>query len=298
MRPEGALIAERALARHDPVLVRPGPDQADVAAALDAAIERLRRTLRGALARICAGTEPDIAVDPPVEGTLADLSDEALTAYSTYDVLPVGERMLTAIDATAVLRLVDRAFGGPGEAPSPLPRELPVSAELMVARIEAILAERLAAALAGPGQAPLAIRPVRRDRSLAQLRPFDRATRLTLIDITISEGTRAPWPIRLAIPSAALPMMAGVTAPASASAVPARAAAPDAVPFADVPLPVIALLVDTRLPLRTVSALEVGQVLALPIARSVPLVIGRRTLGHGAIGAVDDRVAIQMTQLA
>ena len=58
------------------------------------------------------------------------------------------------------------------------------------------------------------------------------------------------------------------------------------------------MLVDVQLPLATLGALEVGQVLAVPVARSVPLRVGEALVGHGTVGAVDDRVALQLTQLA
>jgi flagellar motor switch protein FliM len=57
-------------------------------------------------------------------------------------------------------------------------------------------------------------------------------------------------------------------------------------------------LVDVALPLSAISRLEIGQVLAVPVARMVPLRVAGRTVAHGSIGAVDDRVAVQITQLS
>ena len=53
--------------------------------------------------------------------------------------------------------------------------------------------------------------------------------------------------------------------------------------------------VDVALPLSTISSLEVGQILSLPIARNIPVRVGKRTIAHGTLGSVDDRVAIQIT---
>jgi flagellar motor switch protein FliM len=305
MKHDFDIQAERALARHSPALVRPGPAEADVMAALAQASARLARSLRGALARLCGGDPLDVEIARPREVAFADFASEGLCAYSTYSATSAPERLLTAIDAEAVLRLVDRAFGGPGDAPRPMPRELPMSADLMLARIEAILAARLGEALGGTSGVRPVIHPLRRDTDLAQLQPFARATRLVVLDIAISEGTRAPWPIRLALPQAALPALTGMAAQPVVRA-PAPPADPASEPFAAVPLRVTALLVDTRLPLHVVSRLEPGQILNLPIARAVPLIAGQQAMGqtighpfgHGTIGAIDDRVAIQITQLS
>jgi len=313
MKHDFDFVAERAVARHSPALFRPGPAEADLLAALGAASGRLARSLRGALARLCGVDMLNVEIARPQEFAFGDFASENLCAYSLYSATTVTDRLLSAIDAEAVLRLVDRAFGGPGVAPRPMPRELPMSADLMVQRIETILAARLGEALGSASTGRPVIQPLRRDTDLGQLQPFAASTRLAVLDIAISEGTRAPWPIRMALPLAALPMltgMAGLTGIAgqagAAARAPAAPADPASEPFAAMPLRLTALLVDTRLPLHVVSRLEPGQVLNLPIARQVPLIAGQQAMGqtighpigHGTIGAVDDRVAIQITQLA
>jgi len=50
------------------------------------------------------------------------------------------------------------------------------------------------------------------------------------------------------------------------------------------------------MPFSAISALRPGQVLPVSVARSIPLSVGGRTVAHGVVGAVDDRVAIQITQ--
>ena len=205
-------------------------------------------------------------------------------------------RLLTSIDADAVLRLVDRAFGGPGEAPHPLPRELPLSAELMVQRLEGVVAGRLGAALGSDD--PAAIRPLRRESGLAQLQPFAEGTRLAVLELSVREGSRAPWTIRIAFPFNTLADLFGHGERPPVASGPSGPADPTSEPFAQMPLPISAVLVDVALPLSAISALEVGQILSVPIARSVPLRAAGQTVAHGSIGAVDDRVAVQLTQLS
>jgi len=60
-------------------------------------------------------------------------------------------------------------------------------------------------------------------------------------------------------------------------------------------MPVTAVLVDMRIGFSQLSALKVGDVLPVAVARSVPLKIADTTIAHGTIGEVDDRVAVQIT---
>ena len=45
-----------------------------------------------------------------------------------------------------------------------------------------------------------------------------------------------------------------------------------------------------------IAALQPGQILPVAVARSIPLKGGGKTIAHGTIGAMDDRVAVQITQ--
>jgi flagellar motor switch protein FliM len=116
--------------------------------------------------------------------------------------------------------------------------------------------------------------------------------------LTICEKGRSAWRLRVAIPMAALPEFIGLGEPRRGPSVIARQGSPHDAPFSTLPLLLSAVIVDVAMPISAVSMLEIGQVLAVPIARNVPLRIGGLTIGHGSIGAVDDRVAIQFNQLS
>lgn len=298
MKPQRDFVAERPLARHDAALLRAGPGPAELLPALARAAERLSRSLRGALAPLLSGEPPRVTCGDPVETTFADFASKVprLAGNSLFVAGAQGSPLLSTIDAGTVLRLVDRAFGGAGEAPHTLPREFPMSAELMIARLETILGGRLAAALGA--EDPEAIRPLRRDGNIAQLQAFPEATRLAVIELSVEETDKTPWSVRIAFPFASLADLFGHGERPPAARPPKRPSDPDAQPFADMPLPVSALLVDVALPLSAISTLKVGQVLAVPVARSVPLRVAGKTIAHGSIGAIDDRVAVQITQLS
>jgi flagellar motor switch protein FliM len=296
MKPERKLVAARPLAQHCAQLVRPAAETSDPLPELGHAAERLARALRGALSPLLGGEVPQVECAAPSEIAAEDFGAAGLVAYSAYAAGSEKIALASSIDAEAVLSLLDRAFGGPGEAPRPLPKELPVSAQLMVERIEVILAAQLGAAL-GP-QAGV-IKPWARDTNLALLRPFAAGTRLALLVLTISETGRGAWRLRLAIPMSAIAGLIGLdgkrSGPRPGSASPAS---PTDEPFSGLPLMLSAVIVDVAMPISAVSRLEVGQVLLVPIARNVPLRVGGLTIGHGSIGAVDDRVAIQFNQLS
>lgn len=298
MKPERTFVAERALAQHCAALLRPQPSPSELLPSLARAAERLMRILRGALAPLVGGEPPLVECEGPAELAFEDFASATigLNAHSIYSAGIGTARLMTTIDAEAVLRLVDRAFGGKGEAPRPMPRELPMSGELMVQRIETIIAARLGEAFATP--AARAIRPLRRDTNLGQLQAFVPSARLSVLTLVVTEQGGAPWKLRLALPMAALADLLGEGEGTRTPRARAAPADPLAAPFGDMPLPVRAVLVDVPLPLSAISKLEIGQILSVPIARSVPVRVGTRTVAHGSIGAVDDRVAIQITQLS
>jgi flagellar motor switch protein FliM len=298
VKPERTLMAERPLARHDPALLRAGPGPAELTPALARAGERLARLLRGALAPVLGGEPPKVTCNAPSEMPYIEFTEEVgmLAGNSLYATGQGNAPLLSVIDADVVLRLVDRAFGGQGEAPYPLPPEFQLSAELMVARLEKIVAAGLASALGSKD--PAAIRPLRREGKLSQLQAFADDTRVAVITLMVDEPGRTKWTIRMAFPFATLAELFGHGERPPVARSVRGPSEPTALPFAELPLSVTALLVDVALPLSAISRLEIGQVLAVPVARMVPLRVAGRTVAHGSIGAVDDRVAVQITQLS
>ncbi len=260
---------------------------------------RLARLLPPGLADLAGGEPPEVDARSPRETTAAELIGEvgALAANSLLAIGGENAVLLSSIDARAVLRLVDRAFGGTGQAPATLPASFPMSADLMVQRLEARLTNLLGQAL-GSDDAEM-VRTLRRDSNLAELGAFSGDTRLAVLELEVAEGISAPWSIILALPFPTLAALFGhgERAPAAHQTGP-RAADPAAAPFADMPLPLNAVLVDMQVPLATISVLEPGMVLPVSVARNVPLKIGGITIAHGSVGVQDDRTAIKLTQIA
>jgi flagellar motor switch protein FliM len=227
-------IPERAAAQHCPELLRRGPEPVDLSAGFVRLGERFTRALAPTLAPLLGGGEPEVAVQPPRELSETELGEElgSLAANSLYSTGVPGVTMLCAIEGAGLLRLVDRAFGGSGEAPKVLPAAFPLSAELMIGKLETLVAGALAQAF---GHKDLGeIRSLRRAAQLSELAPFPAGTRIAVLRCEVTEQSRSPWQLTLALPQVMLPKLLGSGDGASANTSVPHAADPAALPFADV----------------------------------------------------------------
>lgn len=293
MRPLPPLVAERPLAQHCAELVKPAPPASELVPALSKAGERMGRALGAAL-------EPLLGEVPTVKTQAARVTDDLeLTAtiapLAANALLRIhGARVLLTIEAGPVLRIVDKAFGGRGEDPAKLPEAFPLSAELMIRRLEDAICAPFAAAL--DATRPPAIEIAARAARYEEVAGYDMLDQLALLGFEIEEAAGKVWSIMLILRVDELPLLMGdgvsnTVRPARASRHPADE------PFGDVEMPLSAVLVDMAMPFSAVAALRPGAVLPVAVARAVPLRIGDNTFAHGTVGALDDRVALQLTRV-
>lgn len=300
MKPERAFVAERVIAQHCPELLRSREEPAvPLLPALARLSDGIARTLSNALASLSAGEPPLVRSAAARECTLAELR-QGIAPLAANSLLALGSPdmpALASLDAEAVLRMVDRAFGGRGDAPSPLPTAFPMSAELMVTRLEGVVIAALGQAL---GPAIGAIQPRRRDGCIAQLAPFADDEHLGVMTLEVDDPGRTPWKVTIALPQTVMAKLFGADTSGGqpVAAKPARKGQPNPAdePFASVPLTISAVLVDMNIGFAALSNLQPGQILPVAVARSVPLKVGGKTVALGTIGALDDRVAVQVTQ--
>ncbi|MBP6364212.1 MAG: FliM/FliN family flagellar motor switch protein [Novosphingobium sp.] len=302
MKSHHSFVAERIAAQHcQELLRRRGPDPATLIPALSTLGERLAKKLAPELAALLGGDTPAITAIPAKEISKAELL-EWIGPLAANTLLAGGIPrlgLISSIDGPTVLRLVDRAFGGRGEASGPLPDAFPLSAEMMVERLEALVLDCLSDAFNLPG-----LRTAARGTRLAELARFPAATRLVVLQLEVADGARNPWHLTLTVPVGQLPELiaragAGSHMPAVPdSGDPPSAANPAATPFAEMPLPLTATLVEMQVPLSLLATIEPGVVLPVAVARAVPLSIGETVLARGTVGTQDDRVAIKLSQIA
>ena len=74
--------------------------------------------------------------------------------------------------------------------------------------------------------------------------------------------------------------------------------APNVEPFAGIPLPLRAILIDMAMPVSTLANLAPGTVIPVSVARSVPLMVGDQVIAHGSVGSMDDRTALQLARIS
>lgn len=289
MKPQRTFVAERAAAVHCAELMNRAPPPHDYLPELTRFGDRLAKLLAPALAPYFGGQSPKVCCSSPNQIGCDELSAEIgpLAANSLLACTSADVPMLVSLDGKALLRIIDRSFGGCGRAPEALPDAFSLSAELMIARLEGLFAAQIASAL---DKEASVIRPVRRDASLAALAPFVPERRL---DRLVFEA--ADLRLLVALPSDTLGALFGQKG--SAPALP-EAANPAAEPFCAVPLPLTAVLVDMPVSAGTIAALEPGDVLPVAVARHVPLQIAGHIIAHGTVGAQDDCAALRITQLA
>jgi len=276
--------------------VRTAPGPAELSARLNEAAARLARTLAPVLAPLAGGK--GLVVKPREARETSELEFSllipGLAANTLFGVGHEAQPLVVSVDAGAVLRMVDRTFGGRGAAPEKLPEEFPGSAGLMIARIEALLGAQLSAALGLPADAPLAA--LRRSGVLDDLQAFPGIDTLIMLELQVVEAGGESWPITIALPATTLTALFAGTPAATPRA--RRAADPLAEPFAAVPLDLSAVLVDMRMSMKVLAALRPGALLPVAVARQVPLRIAATdgpTLATGTVGAAEDRVALQIT---
>ena len=278
-------VAAGRAAQHCQALFPREPDPAELSRRWLELGAELAKALAPKLAAVLDGKVPEIT--PSAEpAALAGLAASALIVREGTDgALQLG------IEGAAVLQLVDRAFGGSGDVPSPLPTAFAPSARLLIERLEAMVLEALAEVLAIPA-ASLIVRL--RSESMAAL-PL-RGGASAGLTLTVTEPGRPVWTIGLALPQAAL---AGwiEAAPRRRTAT-AHHANPAQSPFDELPLRLHATLVDMAIPLSTVATLAPGTVLPVAVARSVPLSAGSNIIARGTVGLQDDCVALKLTQIA
>ena len=302
MKLEGAFIAERIAAQHCRELLRGGVRRADPVKELDRLGARVAELIAPALSRLCPGKKLVVQASAATQFAGSDALIEKLGPNAAINLVTAGESqapLILSLPARTVIAFVDLAYGGNGDTDAPAPERLSASAMLMGERMMQPLSESLASALAPEGECNIQSLCKGLDPEL--LAPFAECS-VTVLSLEIGDGSRT-WEAVLARDGVRNDpfVMAELfrnrgrngTAPAKGN----QAASPRVEPFAGIPLPLRAVLVDMAVPVSLLSQLKPGQILPVAVARNVPLMAGEHVIAHGTVGALDDRAALQLTQI-
>lgn len=293
MKPQHDFTPARAAAQHCPeLLARRQPAGVDAEAEADGSArlaDLLTDELPAALQPLL-GKRIRLVMGDAEEQKASWLMRKIGRASASYAVsLGYGLDLLVSFDLATAHRLTDRLFGGTGAGGGDVPEALPLSASLALERI----VKAIIATLDPAGEAQIA-----RGGDVAKLAPFARTADLLCWAGTVSQEGHEEWSFRFAGPATAIAGFGAGQADAPAPVARGFAEAAQDTPFEALPLPLVAVLAETRLPLARLAALRAGDLIPLPFQREVPLRIGGDTVAHGSIGTLDERVALQLTRIA
>lgn len=259
---------------------------------------RLRKGMKMGLEPILH-TLPEVTLQPAAmmryDAYMANVP--SLASNSLFRVKRSDARFLLSVDGGAIMRLVDRYFGGNGTVDPVLPQEFPMSAELMIDRLETMIVARLAEAM-GTASIP-EIEREKHEATIAHLAYLEPSDQIVLSRMTVSEAAREPWHIDFVFAGTALRMLAPRLANRVTSRRPGHADWDDLVqsPLGEVPLTIRAVMAESPISMATVATLEPGQILPISLARHVALRVGEQAIGFGTMGKHEDRMAVRLKQI-
>ena len=292
MRSEGYLKAERALAQHSERLARRAPEPDELAARLAAVAPRLEQALAEDLAALLGGDRPQVTcgkVERAAAPRLHKMIDAVAVNWQFAD--SAGGELIVSLGMGGALALTDMVFGGPGAVPAVLPERLPKSTDLALARATESVGSALGRAL--ERDAAFALQT--RCDVLGKLVPArDEETFLTL-RAQVVQGSGTPVDLLLVLRLSQAPRVLAEGAVAAPAVRPTADYAAASEPFASVPLPLVAVLAEIRLPVRRIAALKAGDIIALPIPRDVPLRLDAKEIARGQAGSADGQMALRIT---
>ena len=292
MSPVETSASGRPVARHCVELMGRAAHSEASETRFDEASADLARAIAAPLGALLGGVRLRIACSP-VENVAAHVLAERTGSLAGNCLLrfdEAGTHVLASIAIGELLTLTDRVFGGEGEVVDTLPEEMPLTADLVASQVEQLLSDAFAAALAPLAQPKVA----GRSPSYARLAPFAVADECHAFTLIVSEPDRPDWVITLMADATSF---AALFASQPKAPVTVKRSDPLAAPFGELPLALEATLAEMMLPLARLSDLKPGDTIPLALFREVPLKISETTFAYGSIGAVDERVALQLTRM-
>lgn len=221
---------------------------------------------------------------------------ELLTAW-----LPLGmdgQPVLCAFDGALLLSLLDRFFGGTGDAPHPLPKEFSPAANALAERLGAGLAQALETAWEPIGRVAFSVGHCESNPALVG--GIETEDVVIVTRFGIAHGDTKPVFLDILYPVPALkPHTVELT-----GKVVAKPAEPDPKWRTEltraamtVRLPVRSVLAEPVVSLKKLMDLKPGDVIPISFTNDVPVMVGGSMLGTGTVGTSNGRAAIRLSSL-
>lgn len=262
--------------------------------------DRLARQLRILLEPLC-GSRPMVTAKP-VDRTMFMMWDACVppfTSLSLYRLHPIKGVVALRMDAPLISCLVDRFYGGRGNAPSTEAREFRPTENRLIDRLSGQIMTMLVKSWADV--VPMEATLIGRETGVVQAEIAEADADVVVQSFEVNLGERDSWTIEFIYPLDGLSSVEGVNVPRAVEA--PRAADPrwqrDLSDCMDnVRLPARTVLARPNLRMTELLALKEGDVINIHIARHLPLLIGDRVFAHGTIGEQDGRAAFMVEKLA
>ncbi len=288
----------RPAAQHCPELTERGPRPEERAENTAAWCRHLGYELVAEFTQLFSGEKMHVTIAEPERLTGSEVF-EKIGAVAVNNLLRCGgddHIVLLSLDFATAIALTDCSFGGEGEMPDDVPAQLPRSAGLLVEQFAGLVAQTIALV---SGTAEIARGDlIARSESVKRLKPFAPDARIAMFKVTMAMGAFNEWTALLAVPEegfdAFLPGMNG-NRPSRRRGVEASDGTAGA--FAQMPLPLEAILGEFTMSLSKLEGIAPGDEIPLSIPRDLPLRVGNEVLAHGLLGTLENRMALKLTRL-
>lgn len=292
---EGAIpTGERRAAQHCAELLSNTLDAVDIAGDFARFGTRLARALQPSLARLfdCHKLETQLV---ECTSSPAAMLDEVLGERMHHARFALPGKGLGVMGSAKVACLIgefDRMLGGDGDAPEDA-EILPASANRFSRQIEG---ELLNACVEASGRGDLS--PAERGSDLNEIVPTTASAAIHTATIAVIRPNIPQLILKFSVCEATFVQFAGETPVGKPVRRSIGEGGIDNSAVSQVELSTTATLVDMAIPLHRIVALQPGAMLPVTIHRSVPLSIGDTIIAHGAVGMLEERVALEIHHTA
>jgi len=289
----------RPLAQHCAELTWRGPRPEERTEAIAAWCRDLANEVAQELAQLFSGGKLKASLPEP-EFLLGKDVFERIGPIAVNSLLRCGDSdqtMLLSVDLATVTALTDASFGGAGTVPKEVPPQMPRSAAMLADQCASMIAQSIVTTNGAAEQTQGDV--LVRSESASRLKPFGAEANVALFTLTIQMGSEAEWKLLLSVANdrldALLPGEMGGAKPMAKSLQPSDGTQGT---FAQLPMPIEAVLNEFDVTLGRLEKLAPGDEFPLAIASELPLRLGEKVLAHGALGTLDNRMAVRVTRIA
>ena len=287
-------VGERRAAQHCEELLSNTLDAVDVAGDFARFGTRLARALQTPLAKLfdCHKLETGLVECTSSPATaLGEVLGKQMH-HARFALPGKGLGVMASAPVASLIAEFDRMLGGDGDAPEDA-EALPASANRFARQIEG---ELLNACIEATGRGDLA--EAARGSDLDEITDGTARTPVHVATIAVSRPNAPQLTLKFSVCEATFVQFGGETPVGKPvrRTIGERGIENSAV--AQVELSTTATLVDMAIPLHRIVALQPGTMLPVTIHRSVPLSIGETIIAHGAVGMLEERVALEIHHTA